>query len=43
MAAVVLAVAPLAIVLGALYWVLSFYKLQAEVTAEVWKEHGVEV
>ncbi|HTT39454.1 MAG TPA: hypothetical protein VMH32_17525 [Burkholderiales bacterium] len=43
MSAVILAVAPLAIVLGALYWVLSFYKLQAEVTAEVWKEHGVEL
>jgi hypothetical protein len=43
MTAVVLAGAPLAIVLGALYWVLSFYKHQAEVTAKIWKAHGVEV
>ncbi|HXX10570.1 MAG TPA: hypothetical protein VEK05_03555 [Burkholderiales bacterium] len=43
MTAVILAGAPLAIVLGALYWVLSFYKEQAEVTAKIWKAHGVEV
>jgi len=43
MTAVILAGAPLVIVLGALYWVLSFYKHQAEVTAQIWKAHGVEV
>jgi hypothetical protein len=42
MTSVVLAAAPLAIVLGALYWVLSFYKVQAKVTAEIWKAHGVK-
>ena len=43
MTAVVLAAAPIAIVLGALYWVLSFYKEQAKVTAEIWEAHGVKV
>jgi hypothetical protein len=42
MTSVVLAAAPLGIVLGALYWVLSFYKVQAKVTAEIWKAHGVK-
>jgi hypothetical protein len=40
---VVLALGPLALVLGSLYWVLSFSKTQSEVTAEVWKQHGVNV
>jgi hypothetical protein len=41
MANVVLALGPLAMVLGSLYWVLSFSKTQSEVTAEIWKQHGV--
>ena len=41
MANVVLALGPLAMVLGSLYWVLSFSKTQSEVTKEVWKQHGV--
>jgi hypothetical protein len=40
MTSVILALAPLAIVLGALYWVLSFSKEQAEVNAERWKAQG---
>jgi hypothetical protein len=43
MANVVLALGPLALVLGSLYWVLSFSKMQSEVTAKVWKQHGVTV
>ena len=43
MANVVLALGPLAMVLGSLYWVLSFSKTQSKVTAEVWKQHGVNV
>jgi hypothetical protein len=43
MANVVLAVGPLTMVLGALYWVLSFSKHQSKVTAEIWKQHGVSV
>jgi len=43
MANVVLALGPLAMVLGSLYWVLSFSKKQSEVTAEIWKAHGVSV
>jgi len=43
MANFVLAVAPLALVLGSLYWVFSFTKTQAKVTAEIWKQHGVNV
>jgi hypothetical protein len=34
---------PLFLVLGALYWVLSFSKEQAELNAERWKRHGVKV
>ena len=41
MANVVLALGPLAMVLGSLYWVLSFSKTQSEFTKEVWKQHGV--
>jgi len=26
-----------------LYWVFSFTKTQAKVTAEIWKQHGVNV
>ena len=43
MANVVLAVGPLTMVLGSLYWVLSFSKEQTKVTREVWKQHGVYV
>lgn len=43
MANVVLAVGPLTMVLGCLYWVLSFTKQQTEVTREVWKQHGVSL
>ena len=42
MASVVLAVGPLTIVLGSLSWVLSFSKKQSEVTAEIWRQHGVK-
>ena len=42
MTSVILAAAPLAIVLGALYWVLSFSKEQAEMNAERWKAQGCE-
>ena len=34
---------PLFLVLGALYWVLSFSKEQAVVNAVRWKRHGVKV
>lgn len=34
---------PLFVVLGALYWVLSFSKEQAEFNTEHWKKHGVKV
>jgi hypothetical protein len=43
MANVILAVGPLTMVLGSLYWVLSFSKHQSKVTAEIWKQHGVNV
>jgi hypothetical protein len=33
---------PLFLVLGALYWVLSFSKEQAEFNAVHWKRHGAK-
>lgn len=35
--------APLAVILGCLYWVMSFYQEQLELNRELWKEHGVEI
>ena len=43
MTAVILIGAPAAVVLGCLFWVLSFAKEQAKVNAEVWAAHGVKV
>lgn len=43
MTAVILIGAPAAVVLGCLFWVLSFAKEQAKATAEIWKSHGVKV
>jgi hypothetical protein len=43
MTSVVLLCGPLFLVLGALYWVLSFSKEQAEFNAEHWKRHGVKM
>jgi hypothetical protein len=34
---------PLFLVLGALYWVLSFSKEQGEFNAAHWKRHGAKV
>ncbi len=43
MANVILALGPLTMVLGSLYWVLSFSTEQSKVTAEIWKQHGINV
>ena len=43
MTTAVLFLAPLGVVLGALYWVMSFYHDQAELNRKLWKQHGVEV
>jgi hypothetical protein len=40
---VILLLGPLSVVLGALYWVLSFYQDQLELNRKLWKQHGVEV
>jgi len=42
MTAFILLAAPLGVVLGCLYWVLSFSSEQERVTAERWKEHGIK-
>ena len=34
---------PLTVVLGALYWVLSFYKEQHALNVELWKKHGIHL
>lgn len=34
---------PLFVIIGALYWVLSFGKQQAEFNAQHWKTFGVKV
>lgn len=39
----ILLLAPLGVILGALYWVMSFYQEQAELNRKRWKEHGVEI
>jgi hypothetical protein len=43
MTTAVLLLAPLGVVLGALYWVMSFYQEQTELNRKLWKKHGVEV
>ena len=43
MTTAVLLLAPLGVVLGALYWVMSFYQEQMELNRKLWKKHGVEV
>jgi hypothetical protein len=43
MTTAILLLAPLGVILGALYWVLSFYQEQTELNRKLWKEHGVEV
>jgi hypothetical protein len=43
MTTAVLLLAPLGVVLGALYWVMSFYQDQMELNRKLWKQHGVEV
>ena len=43
MTTVVLICGPLFVVLGALYWVLSFSKEQNEFNAQHWKKYGVKV
>ena len=40
MTPIILLGAPLAVVLGCLYWVLSFSKEQERVNAERWKAQG---
>jgi len=35
--------APLCVILGCLYWVMSFYQEQQELNRELWKKHGVEI
>jgi hypothetical protein len=40
MTATVMIVAPLAVVIGCLYWVMSLGKVQAELNTELWKKHG---
>jgi hypothetical protein len=43
MTTAVLLGAPLAVVLGCLYWVMSFYKEQQALNKELWKRHGVHL
>lgn len=43
MTTAILLLAPLAVILGALYWVMSFYQEQSEHNRKRWKEHGVEI
>ena len=40
---VILLLGPLGVVLGALYWVMSFYHDQLALNRKLWKQHGVEV
>ncbi|MCW5622289.1 MAG: hypothetical protein KIS79_14375, partial [Burkholderiales bacterium] len=35
--------APLTVILGCLYWVMSFYHEQQELNRELWKKHGVDI
>jgi len=35
--------APLCVILGCLYWVMSFYQEQLQLNRELWKKHGVEI
>ena len=35
--------APLTVVLGFLFWVLSFYQVQHAHNVEAWKKHGIEL
>jgi hypothetical protein len=35
--------APLTVVLGFLFWVLSFYQEQHAHNVEAWKKHGIEL
>lgn len=42
MTGVIMLGAPLAVVLGCLFWVLSFSKEQERITAERWKAQGAQ-
>jgi hypothetical protein len=43
MTATILLGAPLTVVFGFLYWVLSFYSEQQALNRKLWKAHGVEI
>lgn len=43
MATVMLLCGPLAVVFGALYWVMSFHNEQEALDREEWARHGVKV
>jgi hypothetical protein len=36
----IMIVAPLCVIIGCLYWVMSLGKEQAAMNAEIWKRHG---